>query len=75
MAFYGVVGPKGMPREIVTKLNAALVTVLSDPAVRKRIEDTGSLVVANSPEEFAAQIKDEFEVYRAVVQKQKLTLD
>jgi hypothetical protein len=43
--------------------------------VRKRIEDTGSLIVANSPEQFAEQIKAEFAVYKQVVAKQKLTLD
>jgi tripartite-type tricarboxylate transporter receptor subunit TctC len=48
---------------------------LNDPAVRKRIEDTGSLIVANTPEQFTAQIKAEFEVYKDVVNKQKLKLD
>jgi tripartite-type tricarboxylate transporter receptor subunit TctC len=48
---------------------------VEDPAVRKRIEDTGSLIVANTPEQFAAQIKAEYEVYKQVVAKQKLTLD
>ena len=36
---------------------------------------TGSLVVGNSPEEFAAQIKAEYEVYKKVVDQQKLKLD
>jgi tripartite-type tricarboxylate transporter receptor subunit TctC len=45
------------------------------PDVRKRIEDTGSLIVANSPDEFAAQIRAEFDVYKKVVAQQKLTLD
>ncbi len=75
MAFYGILGPKNMPKEIVDKINAATRKVLQDPAVRKRIEDTGSLVVANSPEEFAAELKAEFELYKQVVAKQKLTLD
>ncbi|MBF6629860.1 MAG: tripartite tricarboxylate transporter substrate binding protein BugE [Comamonas sp.] len=75
MAFYGILGPKAMPKEVVDKLNAAVKKVLQDPAVRKRIEDTGSLVIGNSPEEFAAQIKNEFEVYKKVVQDQKLTLE
>ena len=48
---------------------------LEDPATKKRIEDTGSLIVANTPEEFAAQIKAEFEVYKQVVVKQKLQLE
>jgi tripartite-type tricarboxylate transporter receptor subunit TctC len=48
---------------------------LEDPAVRKRIEDTGSLIVANTPEQFAVQMKAEFDVYKRVVNEQKLTLD
>ena len=75
MAFYGILGPKGMPPEIVEKINVAVKKVLEDPAVRKRIEDTGSLVVGNSPQEFAKQIKDEYDVYRKVVVEQKLTLE
>ena len=75
MAYYGIVGPKGMPKDIVDKLNAAVLKVLEDPAVRKRIEDTGSLVVGNTPEQFAAQIKAEYEVYKKVVADSKLTLE
>ena len=75
MAYYGIVGPKGLPKEVVDKVNAAVRKALEDPAVRKRIEDTGSLVEANTPEQFAAQIKAEFEVYKQVVVKQKLALD
>jgi len=75
MAYYGILGPKGLPREVVDRINAATRKALEDPAVRKRIEDTGSLVIGNSPEEFAAQIKAEFEVYRQVVTQQKLSLE
>jgi len=75
MAYYGIVGPKGTPKEIVDRINTAVKKVLADPAVKKRIEDTGSLVIANTPEQFAAQIKAEFATYKDVVKKQKLTLD
>ncbi|MEI7495498.1 MAG: ABC transporter substrate-binding protein, partial [Betaproteobacteria bacterium] len=57
------------------KVNAGVRKALEDPAVRKRIEDTGSLIIANTPEQFAAQIKAEYEVYKKVVTEQKLTLD
>ena len=67
--------PKGLSREVVDKISAAARRTLEDAVVRKRIEDTGSLIVANTPEQFAAQIRAEFEVYRQVVEKQKLTLD
>ena len=75
MAFYGIYGPKGLPKEVVDKVSTAVKKTLEDPAVKKRIEETGSLVVGNSPAEFSAQIASEFEVYKKVVKLQKLTLE
>jgi len=74
-AYYGLHGPKGMPPAVVAKVNAAVRKALDNPALRKRIEETGSLIVGNSPEQFAAQTKAEFEIYKKVVATQKLTLD
>ena len=75
MAYYGVYGPKGLPPEVVAKLNAAFKQTLALPEVKKRIDETGSLIVANTPEQFAAQIAAEFEVYKKVVAAQKLKLE
>ena len=75
MAYYGVLGPKGLPKEIVDKIVASVKAALDDPGVRKRIEDTGSLIVNNTPDQFAAQIRAEFDVYKKVVQAQKLQLE
>ncbi len=75
MAYYGIYGPKGLPKEVIEKINGGVKKALQDTAVVKRIQDTGSLVVANSPEEFAAQIKAEYEVYKKVVEQQNLKLD
>jgi tripartite-type tricarboxylate transporter receptor subunit TctC len=59
----------------VDKVSAAVRKTLEMPDVKKRIEDTGSIIVANTPEQFAAQTRAEFEVYKRVVEKQKLKLD
>ena len=75
MAYYGILGPKGLPKDIVDKINAGVRKALEDPAVKKRIEETGSIVIGNTPEQFAEQIKAEFSVYKEVVAKQKLTLE
>ncbi|MDO8458718.1 MAG: tripartite tricarboxylate transporter substrate binding protein BugE [Burkholderiaceae bacterium] len=75
MAYYGIYGPKGLPKDVVDKINAGVRKALEDPAVRKRIEETGSFIVANTPEQFAEQIKAEFEVYKKVVDVAKLKLD
>ena len=75
MAYYGILGPKNLPKEVIDKVSTGVKKALEDPAVRKRIEDTGSIVIANTPEQFAAQIKAEFDVYKNVVDTQKLRLD
>ena len=75
MAYYGILGPKNLSKEVVDKVSSGVRKALEDPAVRKRIEDTGSLIVANTPDQFAAQIKAEFEVYKKVVDAQSLKLD
>lgn len=75
MAYYGVLGPKNLPKEVIDKISVAVKKTLELPDVKKRIEETGSLIVANTPAEFAAQISAEFDVYKKVVAQQKLKLD
>ncbi|QFZ82374.1 ABC transporter substrate-binding protein [Variovorax paradoxus] len=75
MAYYGIVGPKGLPKDVVDKVHAAARKSLEDPAVRKRIQDTGSFVVGNTPQEFTQQIAAEFDVYKKVVDSAGLTPD
>jgi tripartite-type tricarboxylate transporter receptor subunit TctC len=75
MAYYGLVGPKGLPQAVVDRLYAAAKKTLEDPGVAKRIADTGSLVIGNTPQQFAQQIAAEYEVYKKVVIEQKLKLD
>jgi tripartite-type tricarboxylate transporter receptor subunit TctC len=60
---------------VVDKLHAATKKALEDPATRKRIEDTGSIIIGNTPEQFAEQMKAEFEVYKKVVDSAKLRLE
>ena len=75
MAYYGVLAPKGTPKDVVDKVASAVKKSLEDANVRKRIEDTGSLIVGNTPEQFAAQMKAELEIYKSVVVKQRLSLE
>ncbi|HET7837623.1 MAG TPA: tripartite tricarboxylate transporter substrate binding protein BugE, partial [Variovorax sp.] len=49
MAYYGIYGPKGLPQEVVTKIHDGVVKALQDPAVRARIEQTGSIIIGNTP--------------------------
>jgi len=75
MAYYGLLGPAGMPKDVVDKYYAALQKAVADPAVLKRIEETGSIINVNGPDAFSKEIKAEYAVYKEVVAKQKLQLD
>jgi tripartite-type tricarboxylate transporter receptor subunit TctC len=75
MAYYGVLGPKDLPKDVVDKVAVAIRKTAELPDVKKRIEDTGSLMILNTPAQFAAQIAAEFGVYQKVVTQQKLTLE
>jgi tripartite-type tricarboxylate transporter receptor subunit TctC len=75
MAYYGVLGPKGLPKDVIDKVATAVRKTAELPDVKKRIEDTGSLMILNTPEQFAQQIQAEFDVYKKVVAQQKLTLE
>lgn len=75
MAYYGIVGPKNLPKDIVDKVNAATRKIVQEPAVKKRIEETGSIIMADTPEAFARQMAEELAVYKNVVEKQKLKME
>ena len=72
LAFYGIYGPKGLPKEVVTKIHDAVKQTLGDPQVRALIEDTGSTIIGNTPEQFAQQIRAEYAIYKSVAEAQKL---
>ncbi len=66
---FGWVGPAGLPRPVVEKLNGALVKVLNDPAIRKELIDRGADPVGNTPEQHAAFIKTEIEKWQRVAKQ------
>ncbi|MCE9641442.1 MAG: tripartite tricarboxylate transporter substrate binding protein, partial [Betaproteobacteria bacterium] len=63
------IGPAGMPRPIVEKLNGTLVKVLNDPAIRKDLLERGADPIGNSPEQHAAFIKAEIEKWQRVAKQ------
>jgi tripartite-type tricarboxylate transporter receptor subunit TctC len=61
--------PTKTPREIVAKLNEAMVKALRFPDVRERMQQIGFDVVASSPDEFARFMRDEVARWTRVVQQ------
>ena len=68
--WYGLWAPKGTPKEIITKLNAAAVQALSEPAVRQRFAELGLDMPPRdrlTPEALAAYQKAEIEKWWPVI--------
>ncbi|MSQ51202.1 MAG: tripartite tricarboxylate transporter substrate binding protein [Betaproteobacteria bacterium] len=53
----GILAPAGLPRPLLQRLNAVAVKALNTPDVRAKVEEGGAIVVADSPEQFAAAMK------------------
>ena len=65
--WWGIVGPKGLPTEIVATLNGAINEAAASDALRRRFVDEGAEPFAGSGAEFGAIIRQELEAWRKVV--------
>ncbi len=71
----GVVGPAGMPREIVMKLNTALNRVVTSPAFIQRFGVIGDEPAGGTPEEFGALISKELAKWADVIKRSGAKLE
>jgi tripartite-type tricarboxylate transporter receptor subunit TctC len=71
----GLVGPRGLPAEMVATLNQACNKALSDASVREKITSQGNEVMGGSPEQFAALIRAEHDRWGKVVRSAGIHLD
>ena len=74
-AWYGFIGPAGMSKDLVRKINADVAAVLKRPDIQSRILADGMDVVSNSPEDFAAQISDDLREWNKLIQSMRIKLD
>ena len=75
VTWFGMVGPKGMPRELVMKINAEAQKILSDPAFREKFMAPQMFEsMATDPEAFDKYIKSETQRWGKVIREQKLTI-
>jgi tripartite-type tricarboxylate transporter receptor subunit TctC len=66
---FSLIGPAGMPRAIVEKINSALARAVQDPATRKELIERGADPIGNTPEQHAAFIKAEIEKWQRVAKQ------
>ena len=71
----GVIGPAGIPRPIVAKLNAAINRAIASPAFKERFAAIGDEPAGGTPEEFAETIAKDSAKWREVVQRSGAKLD
>ena len=69
VSWYGLLAPVGTPKEIVEKLRAATVKVLSDKDVKEKLAAQGAEPYITTPEQFAALIKDELPKWAKIVKE------
>jgi tripartite-type tricarboxylate transporter receptor subunit TctC len=75
MQWYGVVGPAGMPRDVVAKLNTALNQVLAAPDLRERLAGEAVEPMPMSPEAFGTYYRKDIARWTALVQAQNLHIE
>jgi tripartite-type tricarboxylate transporter receptor subunit TctC len=71
----GILAPAGTPKAIIDLLHGEIVKLVAQPDVRKRLDDLGFEVVANSPDQFAAQIKTEMQKWAKVIGDAKIKVE
>ena len=57
--WYGIAAPAKTPRDIVLRLNGFALRALSPPELRERLRRDGAEAAGNSPEAFAAMVRDD----------------
>jgi tripartite-type tricarboxylate transporter receptor subunit TctC len=73
-SWYGILAPAGTPTDIVVRLNAALVKVVSRPDVRQALAQEGADAVGNSPAAFGAFIQSERQRLGEVIRHAKVPM-
>jgi tripartite-type tricarboxylate transporter receptor subunit TctC len=66
-AWYSLFVPVKTPPDVVKQLHADITKVLTEPAVKKRMDQVGVLVVASTPAELGAHLKSESELWAPVI--------
>lgn len=71
--WFGLVGPAGLPKDIVVQLNDHIVRGAKSPDVEKAMNARGGEIVTSSPEEFGRLIKEESERMRKLIKDANIT--
>lgn len=65
--WYGLLAPAGTPADVVSRINTEVGRILNEPEVKDRLAAGGALVVASTPDEFAAFLRREMAKFAKIV--------
>jgi tripartite-type tricarboxylate transporter receptor subunit TctC len=74
-AWYGFMGPAGMPKELVKKIHDDVASIIKRPEFQARIYADAMEPVANTPEEFATQISEDLVEWSKLIKSAQIKLD
>lgn len=70
--WFGLYGPKGLPAEVVNRVNTAANQALSDPEVRAKLTTLGIEPVTSTPAQFAKMVADDQAKWRRIIAERKI---
>ncbi|MGX1168460.1 tripartite-type tricarboxylate transporter receptor subunit TctC [Bradyrhizobium sp. USDA 372] len=65
--WYGMVAPKGTPKEIIAALHGLVTKAMADPAVKEKLSQQGATLIGDEPEHFRQFIADETKKWAKVI--------
>ncbi|VTU19733.1 Bug family tripartite tricarboxylate transporter substrate binding protein [Variovorax sp. PBL-E5] len=74
-SWYGLLGPAGMPAEVVQRLNSEVNKILAQPAMKKRLVDLDLLPAPGTPAQFRAYLHQNIDMWGKVVRDAGITVD
>jgi tripartite-type tricarboxylate transporter receptor subunit TctC len=74
-SWQAVAAPKGLPADVKTKLHAAIVASLNDPAVKEKLLAQGFEIVADTPEHFAKYQAMEYARWKSLIEARNIKAD
>jgi len=74
-AFLALLGPAGLPADIVTRLNAAVNATLGEERARQRLIELGVVLGGGAPEGVMTQMAADTEAYRRIAGEARLKFD
>ena len=72
---YGVIGPVGLPADVQKKFRDAIVAAVQSPEIRDELLKQGAIAITSTPQDYRALMQAEFDKWRTVITKGKITLE